>query len=195
MGGKNPPSNHIPRTSPSCPSANAISSLDALVNNAAIATFPPSTPLQSQLTSAFLSNATGPAILLTALWPLLLRTPHPPARIINHSSGAGSNGVVLGMAAWDFPPVPLPYFMSKAALNMLSSAWILDHREEEAEGKFKLFTYCPGFTESNLGEHNKVAKGAKPTVEGARPMVSLLDGERDGEHGAYVNHEGGRHPW
>lgn len=40
---------------------------------------------------------------------------------------------------------------------------------------WKVFTYNPGHTESNLGPSNKVSMGAKSTADGARPMVSTLD--------------------
>ena len=164
--------------------------LDALVNNAAIATPSASLSASDSLQECFKTNATGPYLLLVALWPLLLRSPTTP-RIINVSSGGGSIQLVGSMPGWPYGPWPYPYFMSKAALNMLSGAWIASHREDN----FKLFTYCPGFTESNLGPYNTAEKGAKPTVEGARPMVALLKGEKDEEHGQFLNSEGGHHPW
>ncbi|KAK5163209.1 uncharacterized protein LTR77_010795 [Saxophila tyrrhenica] len=164
--------------------------LDALVNNAAIADFPPNTPLPERMETSFKANVTGPLLMLEAFWPLLMKSTTTP-RIINHSSGAGSMQIVKNMPDWAFGEVPIPYFSSKAALNMVSCSWMLGHRGED----YKMFTYCPGFTESNLGPHNKLANGAKPVVEGARPMVAILDGEKDAEHGGFLNHEGGQHPW
>lgn len=59
---------------------------------------------------------------------------------------------------------------------------------------FKVFAYCPGFTVSNLGPHNNAESGAKPTSQGAAPIVKILNGERDAENGGFL-HETGQHPW
>ena len=53
-----------------------------------------------------------------------------------------------------------------------------------------MFAYFPGFVASNLGSHNKVENGAKPTVEGAIPIVKILDGDRDAEAGKFLHAEG-----
>jgi hypothetical protein len=43
---------------------------------------------------------------------------------------------------------------------------------------------CSGFTVSNLTELiNNPENGAKPTSEGATPIVKILNGERHAEHG------------
>jgi hypothetical protein len=65
---------------------------------------------------------------------------------------------------------------------------------EYAEDGFKVFVYCPGFTVSNLGPYNKAEMGAKPTSEGAAPIVKILKGERDEEHGKFL-HADGQYPW
>ena len=59
---------------------------------------------------------------------------------------------------------------------------------------FKVFAFCPGFTVSNLGPMNNAENGAKPTSEGAAPIVKLLNGERDAEHGGFL-HATGQYPW
>ncbi len=41
---------------------------------------------------------------------------------------------------------------------------------------------------------NTVDNGAKPTSEGAAPMVDILNGKRDGEHGGFL-HGDGQYPW
>jgi NAD(P)-dependent dehydrogenase (short-subunit alcohol dehydrogenase family) len=162
-----------------------------LVNNAAVGSFSiKDMPLSERMQESFKTNVTGPALMLEAFWPLLMKSETTP-RIINVSSGAGSMGSVLKMPAWQFGEVPIPYFTSKAGLNMVSCSWILGHREEN----YKLFTYCPGFTESNIGPHNNAASGAQPTVDGTKPMVAILNGEKDAEHGGFLNHQGGQHPW
>lgn len=59
---------------------------------------------------------------------------------------------------------------------------------------WKVFAFCPGFTASNLSDLNKVEEGAKPTSEGARPIVEILNGQRDAEHGGFLK-IGGQWPW
>ena len=65
----------------------------------------------------------------------------------------------------------------------------------KGEGKpFKVFSYCPGFTISDLSPHNTETNGAQPTSEGARPMVAILDGEKDSYHGGFL-HGKGTYSW
>ena len=87
----------------------------------------------------------------------------------------------------------IPYKASKAALNMMSSVEFAKLRE--AQENIKIFIYCPGFTVSNLGPYNKSENGAQPAEDGARPMVAILNGQKDAEHGCYMNSEGKQHPW
>lgn len=123
--------------------------------------------------------------------PLLQKSTGTP-RIINVSSGAGSLGLTLGPKGGR-GYVSIPYMTSKAALNMLSAVEIIMFRQKEIN--VKVFTYSPGFCVSNLSEFNKAENGAKPTEEGAQPMVAILNGDKDEEHGTNLNSEGGHHPW
>lgn len=59
---------------------------------------------------------------------------------------------------------------------------------------WKVVAFCPGYTESNLSTMNRVVNGAKPTAEGARPVIAILAGERDEEHGGFLK-EGVMWPW
>jgi len=71
-------------------------SIDALVNNAAITgEEPASSPLATRMTSAFLTNATGPAVIVETFAPLLAKSAEmgKTPRILNVSSGAGSIGL------------------------------------------------------------------------------------------------------
>jgi hypothetical protein len=54
--------------------------------------------------------------------------------------------------------------------------------------------YCPGFTESNLSPLAKVENGAKPVAEGAKPIVDIIEGKRDGVEGLFLI-EGGVAAW
>ena len=82
------------------------------------------------------------------------------------------------------------YRASKCALNMITACQVVDY----SELGFKVFAYCPGFTVSNLGPMNKLEMGAKPTREGSAPMISILNGDRDAEHGLFL-HKAGHYPW
>lgn len=59
---------------------------------------------------------------------------------------------------------------------------------------FRVFAFSPGFIVSNLGPFNQAEQGAQPTVNGARPMVAILAGERDEEHGCFLS-ETGQYQW
>ncbi|KAI4945381.1 hypothetical protein J4E86_009268 [Alternaria arbusti] len=70
--------------------------IDALVNNAAITgEAPASASLATRMTSAFLTNATGPAVIVETFAPLLAKSAEmgKTPRILNVSSGAGSIGL------------------------------------------------------------------------------------------------------
>ncbi|KAF2031234.1 NAD(P)-binding protein [Setomelanomma holmii] len=164
--------------------------IDALVNNAAIGdSFHASLPLSTCLQSAFHTNITGPAVVVEAFAPLLSASTHTP-RIINVTSGAGSITLRSDTSNPHQTMKVVPYRVSKAALNMLTVCQWYEYRE----AGWKVFAFCPGFTESNLGPMNKVEHGAKPTSEGARPMVAILKGDRDVESGGYLKAEG-QWPW
>ena len=74
------------------------------------------------------------------------------------------------------------YSASKLAMNAVSAEQIVGYPE------FKVITYGPGFTVSNLGGpgHNSAENGAKPTAEGVAPMVKILDGEKDEAVGKFL---------
>ena len=101
----------------------------------------------------------------------------------------------------------IPYRSSKAALNMITACLAVEYggtkvpirgglsKEGKGEEKpFKVFSYCPGFTVSNLSPHNVEANGAQPTSEGAKPILAILAGERDSEHGGLL-HGKGTYDW
>ncbi|ORY17288.1 hypothetical protein BCR34DRAFT_555814 [Clohesyomyces aquaticus] len=161
--------------------------LDILVNNAAIGS--PTGAIGEALTASFLTNATGPAVVVEAFKPLMKKSIGTP-RIVNVSSGAGSITVRLDSTNPFYEMEFNPYRASKAALNMITACQAVKY------GKlgWKVFAFCPGFTVSNLGEMNKVENGAKPTSEGASPIVDIINGARDEEHGKFLN-IGGQYPW
>ncbi|EME39003.1 hypothetical protein DOTSEDRAFT_139568 [Dothistroma septosporum NZE10] len=163
--------------------------ITSLVNNAAIATFPDNVPIHDQMDQCFRTNATGPQLMGEAFGPLLLKSP-TTARIVNVSSGAGSMSSRLNKELVSYRMSAIHYRASKAALNMVT----VNQAVEFGDRGVKVFAYCPGFTVSNLSGMNTAESGAKPTSEGAAPIVEILEGKRDAEHGRFLK-EGGQYDW
>lgn len=162
--------------------------LDILVNNAAIA--PTDSSLRDQMRQSFDTNVTGPAVLTEVLAPFLLKSTNTP-RIINISSGAGSIARRLDTSSPSaLQSKHLQYRTSKAALNMLTAC----HHVEYGPQGVKVFAYCPGFTQSNLSGMNTKENGARSAEESVRPLVSILEGQRDDEAGLFLNKDG-IYPW
>jgi len=157
------------------------------VNNAGIGSPPGS--LAQQMSQIFQTNATGPLLMVEAFAPLLKKSIGTP-RIINVSSTVGSITRRLDPTLTGYNFSGVPYRASKAALNMITACQAVEY----GELGFKVFAYDPGNTVSNLGPYGKLELGAKPTSEGAAPIVKILNGERDEEHGKFL-HGAGQHPW
>lgn len=105
------------------------------------------------------------------------------ARIVNVTSGAGSISLRLDASTHTYQQKVVAYRASKAALNMLTACQAVEYGPRG----WKVFAFCPGYTASSLSELNRVEQGAKPTSEGARPIVDILRGLRDEEHGGFLN--------
>jgi NAD(P)-dependent dehydrogenase (short-subunit alcohol dehydrogenase family) len=161
--------------------------LDILINNAAIAL---EEPTRENMTANFNTNATGVYFVTQAFRPLLLKA-QGTARVINVSSGMGSVGLKLDHSNWVSSVAALPYRASKAALHMVTAELIYEFKDE---ANVKFFTVCPGFTVSNLGPQNKLENGAKATDEAVRPLLRIVEGERDGEVNGFL-HADGQYPW
>lgn len=148
-------------------------------------------PLAETMATCFATNATGPLLMGEAFLPLLEKAKSGTPRIINVSSGAGSITVKLNPELHKGPEPKAPwYHASKTAENMVNACQV---RELVPKG-FKVFLYCPGFTVSNLsGENgfNKVENGAKPTSQGAAPMVKMINGEVDDLVGKFPHEKDG----
>jgi len=141
------------------------------------------------MSQCFQTNATGPLLMVDTFAPLLKKS-NGITRVVNVTSGAGSIKMRLDASGMAYNIKAVEYRASKAALNMITACQVVEY----GGPRFKVFLFCPGFTVSNLGPHNKAENGAKPTSEGAAPMVGILKGERDEEHGGFL-HEKGQYPW
>jgi NAD(P)-dependent dehydrogenase (short-subunit alcohol dehydrogenase family) len=163
--------------------------LDVLINNAAIAS---KDPTRANMTENFSTNTLGPWFVTQAFRPLLLASASSasPARVINVSTGMGSVALKLDHSHWISGLSALPYSVSKTALSMVTAQLVYDFKDEEV----KVFTVCPGFTVSNLGEENSEANGARPTADAVRGLMGVVEGKRDDEAGKFL-HEGGLYDW
>jgi short-subunit dehydrogenase len=132
----------------------------------------------------------GVYFVTQAFRPLLLKA-RGTARVINVSSGMGSVGLKLDHSQWTASIASLPYRASKAALHMVTAELIYEFKDE---GNVKFFAVCPGFTVSNLGPYNKLENGAKATDEAVKPLLRIVEGERDGEANGFL-HADGQYPW
>ena len=139
----------------------------------------------------FATNVSGPAVMIETFSPLLQKSRTTP-RIVNVSSGSASLERTVNPRTGDGPLI-IPYKTSKAAFNMMSVVEFAKFRQAKLD--VKVFTYCPGYRVSNLSRFNTAENGAKPAVDGARPMVAMLNGERDGDVGLFLNSDDGQHPW
>lgn len=127
--------------------------LDVLVNNAGVA--PENGTMRERMTACFATNAMGPAVVVEAFAPLLLKSSVMP-RVVNVSSGLGSIELRLnsdkdGMA---YKLKGEHYRVSKAALNMVTA-----NQHVEFGEKMKVFAVCPGWVASNLGPANTIENG------------------------------------
>ena len=165
--------------------------LDVLINNAAVARSSAPT-LGAKLRETMETNVIGVVNLTQSLLPLLQQSPKTPPRVVNISSGAGSIARRLDPQTPRYREFDIQYRATKSALNMVSASQFVVY----GEMGIKVFTFCPGFTVSNLGGpgHNTTENGARPTKDAAKAIVKIVRGERDDEAGGFL-HEGGRYPW
>lgn len=133
------------------------------------------------MAQCYKTNVIGAQLMIDAFTPLLKKSIATP-RIDNVSSGVGSIEQRLNPSSPIYRMSEIQYRASKSALNMVTA----DRSVELADAGIKVFSYCPGFTVSNLSAMNTADKGAKPTSEGAAPIVPLLEGKRDDKNGGFL---------
>lgn len=158
-----------------------------LVNNAAISGFSEDIPYAQRMAECFATNVTGPSVLSTELVPML-QSSTTTARIVNVSSGAGSIGRMADGSASAVKPKkePHPYSVSKAAFNMMS----VSQAHMYSQWGAKVFTICPGFTQSNLSPMNIEANGARAPEISAEPIIACIRGQRDEDHAKFIHRDG-----
>ena len=165
--------------------------LDALINNAAVASSDPD--VYTRFRTTMDTNVIGPAVIANVFRPLLLKSSNPYSIFV--SSGAGSFGRAIERlkSKREKPPEPAnggAYHASKAALNMIA---LREHVEFEEKG-LKVFAASPGFVVSNLrGTSEELRSGwgkAGPASVSEVFMLNILDGKRDEDVGKLVWKDG-----
>lgn len=163
--------------------------LDCLVNNAAVSGWwQEGSTLREKMVSCFDTNAAGVAVLVNEFAPLLKKS--TDARVINVSSGAGSMTSKLDPSNALHKMSGYEYRASKSALNMVSACQFVELKDDGV----KVFTYCPGFTVSNLSTMNTAANGARSVADSVSPLIDVIEGKRDDEAGKFL-HNTGQYNW
>lgn len=163
--------------------------LDALVNNAGIAT--------TDLRAVHDVNVIGPSVVAAAFRPLLLKSQAQPRTpySIYVSSSVGSLALASDPSTpWFGEAGSVAYRSSKAALNMV----VIQDWKEARGTALKVFAICPGFVESNLrgtSEEQRTGGGTAgdPMVSG-QLILSIIEGKRDQDEGKLI-HKDGVYPW
>ncbi|KAL9112802.1 MAG: hypothetical protein Q9187_007716, partial [Circinaria calcarea] len=165
--------------------------LDVLINNAGISieqrADSKDKTIRQVLQEIYSTNVFGAAAVTETFLPLLRHS--QDARLIFISSELGS----LGMGSDPKDPhynVGLPgYRSSKAALNML----MVQYSKTLGKEGMKVWGLCPGYLATNLSGDAEKAKemGAGKPEDGAKVIVGVVEGKRDGEVGKVVVRDGG----
>ncbi|CAI7591482.1 unnamed protein product [Penicillium glandicola] len=166
--------------------------LDALVNNAGVASRHPD--IKTRLQLCMDTNVIGPAVVSAAFRPLLLRSASPYSIYV--SSGVGSLTLASDPTSKVFrgPSNGEAYRASKSALNMIMiQDWV-----ESRDTPLKVFAVCPGFVRSNLRgtseeERSGWGHAGDPLISG-NTILSILEGQRDTDVGKFI-HRDGSFPW
>lgn len=148
--------------------------LDVLVNNAGIAVGGWATDASpSEIQRALDTNTLGPIRIIQLALPLLRKS--TAARVVNVSSTAG----LFSFMTDPERPKPLPYCMSKAALNA-ATAMFADALRSDG---IKVNAACPGFVYSAVSHF----QGTRTPDEGAEVIVELATLPDDGPTGEFFN--------
>lgn len=162
--------------------ANADGRLDALVNNAGVSTgwAPPSQQTIEDVRGIYEVNVFGAIRATHAFLPLLKVSKAP--RIVMISSSLGSLAWASDFGAPMAQVNLLGYNSSKSALNAVTVAFA---KELDPLG-FKVNAGCPGYTATDLNQH----QGDRTPEEGAAIGVRLATLPNDGPNGRFFNDDG-----
>jgi len=172
--------------------AKANDSLDALVNNAGVATggyTPPTEASIDDMRSLYDVNVFGPVRVTQAFVPLLRKSGQ--GRIVMMSSSLGSISEQLDLTSGTYGVNLLGYNSSKSALNMITVSFA---KALAAHG-IKVNAANPGYVATDLNDHQgyrTVEQGAKVAVHLATlgPMGPTAGFFNDGSEATI-----GRHAW
>ncbi len=172
--------------------AKSSDTLDALVNNAGIATggyVPPSAASLEDMRAVYDVNVFGPVRVTQAFVPFLQKAGQ--GRVVMMSSSLGSIGEQLDMTSGTYGVNLLGYNSSKSALNMITVSFA---KELAAHG-IKVNAANPGYVATDLNGHQgyrTVEQGAKIAVHLATlgPMGPTAGFFSDGSEDTI-----GRHAW
>ncbi|KPM35926.1 hypothetical protein AK830_g10655 [Neonectria ditissima] len=169
-------------------------SLDILINNAAKIEPPKSTSLADirSASNACYNNMITSNVIVTRAFSLLLRKSPWPRVIMVSSARASMSRTANG----DLPPaVNIDYCIAKAGLNMMT---LQLQAAENSTGKASNITYwavSPGHCKTAFNGY----RGKKDPLEGAEPIIRLLETEREEVSGGtfweYENGEFKQVPW
>ncbi|GKZ22344.1 hypothetical protein AbraIFM66951_007977 [Aspergillus brasiliensis] len=166
--------------------------LDALVNNAGVASRHPD--IKTRLQLCMDTNVIGPAVVSATFRSLLLRSPNPYTIYV--TSGVGSLTLASDPTSKVFhgPSNGEAYRASKSALNMI----MVQDWAASLDTPLKIFAFCPGFVRSNLRgtseeERSGWGHASDPMIPG-NTILNILRGQRDAEVGKVI-HKDGSFPW
>ncbi len=179
---------------------NEFGRLDILVNNAAISNTSkqpdlsiqeyakltrPSNVSLDEVRTIWETNVFGVLAVYQAMLPLLREA--PAARIVNVSSAVGSLAMNANPASPYRSTFGPGYSASKAALNAMTLAMII----ELEETGIKVNAVSPGFISTNLNNY----AGTGAIEEGSREVVRLVLLGSDGPTGTFTRWENETIPW
>ncbi|GMT06556.1 hypothetical protein PENTCL1PPCAC_28729 [Pristionchus entomophagus] len=162
--------------------------LDILINNAGVAwKMPLSEPIpMAKLNEQLQVNTVAPLIIANKFYPLLKKTAAKKgsAQIAIISSTGGS----LETAPMVPKEMPLTgYFMSKAAVNMLTRRISIEWKDEN----IRATCFCPGWVKTDMGSER-----AQLTVdESTIPLTKLILSLTEEHNGKYYRYNGETIPW
>ncbi|KAK0647147.1 hypothetical protein B0T16DRAFT_330754 [Cercophora newfieldiana] len=156
--------------------------IDVLINMAAILHSGSQNSLtltSSALGSHITTNVMGPALVTSALLPML----SPTAKILNITSGLGSLQL---LSDGTISPNSTAYSISKAALNMLTV-----HQAKQLPKGMAVVCVDPGHCKTEMGGPNAVLEPS----ESASGVQKIVEGLKPENSGKFLLYSGVELPW